>query len=255
MRRGAPLFLLLALGCPKAQDPRPPPPSGKGTAGNTKIQSFSKAKRTLEKVHANHRTTLYCGCRFDEKKQVDHQSCGYKVRKDKKRAQRIEWEHVVPAHAFGQSLEAWRKGHPDCASKGRPYKGRRCAEKVSEKFRLMQADMYNLHPAIGEVNGRRSNYAMAEIPGEPREFGDCDVEIQDRKVEPRPQIRGLIARAYQYMDGAYPGMGIISKKNRKLFEAWAKQHPPDRWECERAQRIEKLQGNPNEVLRAACAQH
>ena len=29
----------------------------------------------------------------------------------------------------------------------------------------MQADLYNLQPAIGEVNGLRSNYQIGEIDG------------------------------------------------------------------------------------------
>jgi deoxyribonuclease-1 len=47
------------------------------------------------------------------------------------------------------------------------------------------------------------------------------------------------------MDAAYPGHGIISDKNRKLFEAWNKEDPVDDWERERARRIEQVQGNPN----------
>ena len=54
----------------------------------------------------------------------------------------------------------------DMSQKGKRYKGRRCASKVSLEFRLMEADLYNVQPAIGEVNGRRSNYSMAIIPGE-----------------------------------------------------------------------------------------
>jgi endonuclease I len=46
---------------------------------------------------------------------------------------------------------------------------------------------------------------MEMILGEKREFGDCDVEIENKKVEPRPEIRGDIARTYRYMDKAYPG--------------------------------------------------
>ena len=53
----------------------------------------------------------------------------------------------------------------------------------------------NLFPSR-EVNGDRSNYSMAVLPGESREYGDCDVEIQSRKIEPRPSIRGEIARVY-----------------------------------------------------------
>ena len=42
--------------------------------------------------------------------------------------------------------------------------------------------MYNLYLKIGEVNGGRSNYSMAIINGEKREFGKCDVEIENKKV-------------------------------------------------------------------------
>jgi deoxyribonuclease-1 len=86
-------------------------------------------------------------------------------------------------------------------------------------FRYMEGDLHNLQPAIGEVNGLRSNYSMAMIDGEAREFGACDVEIADRKIEPRPAIRGDIARIYLYMEASYPGRGIVSDKNRPLFEA------------------------------------
>ena len=116
----------------------------------------------------------------------------------------------------------------------------------------MQADMFNLYPAIGEVNGRRSNYSMSIIEGEKREFGKCDVEIKNKKVEPKESIRGEIARTYMYMDSAYPGRGIISKKNSKLFDAWNKSDPVDEWECERAKRIEEIQGNRNEIVRLNC---
>ncbi len=113
--------------------------------------------------------------------------------------------------------------------------------------------MYNLYPAIGEVNGLRSNYSMAMIPGELREFGVCDVEISRKKIEPRPEIRGDIARIYMYMDQVYPGRGIISGKNRKLFEAWSREDPVNEWECERARRIERIQKNVNQVLAVACS--
>ena len=83
----------------------------------------------------------------------------------------------------------------------------------------MQADMYNLYPAIGEVNGRRSNYTMAIIEGEKREFGKCDVDIKSRKLEPKESIRGETARTDMHMDDVYSVRGIISKKNRKLFDS------------------------------------
>ena len=123
---------------------------------------------------------------------------------------------------------------------------------MNKEYRRMQADMYNLYPAIGEVNGRRSNYSMVIIKGEKRDFGQCDVEIKSRKVEPKESIKGEFARTYMYMDSVYPCRGIISKKNRKLFDGWNKSNPVDQWECERAKRIEKIQGNRNEVVMKSC---
>ncbi len=62
-------------------------------------------------------------------------------------------------------------------------------------------------------------------------------------VETRSDIRGEIARTSMYMYSVYPGRGIISKKNRNLF---------DKWECERAERIEKILGNRNEIVMGNC---
>ncbi len=218
------------------------------------MSSFSKAKKALRKVYGPNARSFYCDCELsDDLKSPDFEVCGYQPKKDNKRARRVEWEHVVPAHAFGKSVDAWRFGHADCVNrKGRAFKGRNCARKVSLQFRHMEADMHNLVPAIGEVNGLRSNYSMAMIEGEPRNFGACDLEIANRKVEPRPEVRGDIARIYEYMATAYPGRGIISAKNRRLFEAWSLADPVDRPECLRAQAIAAIQGNANSVLVTAC---
>jgi deoxyribonuclease-1 len=49
------------------------------------------------------------------------------------------------------------------------------------------------------------------------------------------------------MDDAYSGRGIISQKNKKLFQVWAKEDPVDDWERERCKQIERLQG-PSESV-------
>ena len=221
-------------------------------AQNTTIDSFSKSKQFLRSIHAARPVTFYCGCPF-QGKQSDWSGCGFTPRKDAERAARIEWEHVVPASILGRAFTSWTDGHPDCLSKaGKPYKGRRGAEKPAPLYRLMQADMYNLQPAIGEVNGLRSNYPMTIIAGEKRIFGACDVEIERRKFEPPPTIRGDIARTYFYMETAYPGMSVIAAGERKMFRQWDASDPVDAWECQRAERIAEIQGNPNLVLAARC---
>jgi hypothetical protein len=68
------------------------------------------------------------------------------------------------------------------------YKGRKCCSKISYEFKKMQADMHNLFPSIGEVNGDRSNFVFGEIDGEEREYGECDFEVAERIAEPKKSI-------------------------------------------------------------------
>jgi len=136
--------------------------------GNTSIYSFSKAKKLLlNEVYFDHKITFYCGCPFKNKKQIIPSDKFSPTTKYLKRAKKVEWEHVVPAHAFGQSFSEWRNGDPKCINKkGKSFKGRRCTEKVNKEYRYMQADLYNLVPANGQINALRSNYSFALIPGE-----------------------------------------------------------------------------------------
>ena len=107
-------------------------PSSPSYNQNTRITSFSKSKKLLLKVYKKHPVTLYCGCTYEGNK-PNLSSCGYIPKKNNKRANRIEWEHVVPAHAFGKSFTEWRNGHPKCVKKnGKKFKGRKCAEKMNK---------------------------------------------------------------------------------------------------------------------------
>ena len=44
----------------------------------------------------------------------------------------------------------------------------------------------------------------------------------------------------------------ISKQMKQLLTVWDKQHPVDEWECIRAKRIEKIQGNANNIVNKRC---
>jgi deoxyribonuclease-1 len=253
------VVLSLCVGCrgksrlprDKRADPpaQPGDPDALSERGNQKVSTFRSAKKMIPKVFQGQEETFYCGCKY-EGKRIKLETCGYKTRKSAKRAKRLEIEHVVPASAFGRALAPWAKGHPACvSSKGKPYKGRRCAEKQSRAFRYMEADLYNLQPAIGEVNGDRSDKEIESIKGEARSYGKCDVEIDKDGVEPRPAVRGDVARTYKYMDWAYPGLGIIHEGNRALIEAWDKADPVSDAERRRARRIAQLQGNQNPFIK------
>lgn len=204
-------------------------------------RNFAESKKTLKKkLDLYDNKTLYCGCDVTAKS-VSLGSCGYKIQSDAKRANRMEFEHVVPAHAFGQSFLEWRVGTPECAKKGKGFKGRKCAATNAE-FAKMEADVYNLFPEIGELNGLRSNYSMAELPGAPKRFGKCLVKLEDGKFEPSNEAKGVVARTYLHMESKYPGRGIVSNKNRKLFEAWDKMYPVSKLECARWKALKPIAG-------------
>lgn len=197
--------------------------------------SFRQAKQLAEEIYADHPRTFYCGCdyrREGRKLRPQPASCGYRLRKSQTRATRIEWEHVVPAWAFGHQRQCWQQG------------GRRACRKDPE-FRRMEADLHNLVPAIGELNGDRSNFRFGLLEGEPRRYGQCDFEVdfKARVAEPAEAIRGDIARIYLYMADRYRLR--LSRQQRRLFEAWHRTDPVDDWERQRNQRIRAIQGNGN----------
>lgn len=233
-------FLLFLISCPILAN------------GNTQIESFNKAKQILmTQIHVEHNRTLYCDAPYDSAKRVTLPA-GFTTTKHLARAAKIEWEHVVPAENFGRSFAAWRDGDAACVdSKGKSFKGRKCAEKTVREYRLMQADMYNLFPAIGAVNAMRSNYNFTMLPQTPASFGSCAMKIENRKAEPPEIARGPIARTYLYMAATYPKFSM-SRQTRQLMEAWDKMYPVSQWECTRADRIRDVQGNENPIMTSAC---
>lgn len=222
---------------------------------NTQIDSFSKAKRLLmEKVYnqPSMRNTVYCDAQFDAKKNITLPA-GFDDRLYTKRSKRVEFEHIVPAENFGRAFVEWREGDAQCvSSKGKPYKGRKCADKVSHEYRLMQADGYNLFAAIGSVNAYRSNYNFQMLSGTQSDFGSCDFHVDERKAQPPEKARGLIARTYLYFDVTYPKFRL-SKQQKQLFTAWDKQYPVSDFECQKAKIVQSYQHNDNPILAARCA--
>lgn len=208
--------------------------------------SFRAAKKIAVQIYHDHKTSFYCGCDITWKGNKgsgtpDLASCGYQVRKQQKRASRTEWEHVVPAWTFGHQLQCWQTG-----------KRKNCSRN-SEQFKTMESDLHNLVPAIGEVNGDRSNFRFSDWNGKPQQYGSCPmiVDFKQRSVQPPEQSRGAIARTYLYMSDRYKI--DLSKSQQKLMQAWNKEHPVSEWECERDRRIEKVQGWNNNFVREQCS--
>ncbi|OIQ26408.1 MAG: deoxyribonuclease I [Vibrio sp. MedPE-SWchi] len=209
------------------------------TATVASPSSFSQAKVLAKEQVYFDRTqhgTFYCGCEFAFKGRsggvVDHDSCGYQVRKNETRANRIEWEHIVPASNFGRARQCWQDG------------GRQNCTRTDPVFSQMEADLFNLTPSVGEVNGDRSNYNFGMVNNKPQ-HGQCDISIdfKNRTVEPKDDIKGFIARTYFYMHNQY--QFPISKQQERLFMSWDNQYPVSDWEIERNHRIAKVMGHSN----------
>ena len=202
--------------------------------------SFRQAKIIAAKqIYDGDIPSFYCGCDIvsQGKKLIpDLNSCGYEVRKQQKRASRIEWEHIVPAWVFGHQLQCWQDG------------GRKNCSRKNKQFIQMEADLHNLVPAVGEINGDRSNYRFTMLPHTGNMYGQCDfkVDFKQRAAEPPISTRGQIARIYLYMSDQYGFK--LSSQQRKLYEAWDKSYPVTRWELERDKKIAKIQGWSNPYI-------
>lgn len=212
------------------------------TASASALTSFAQAKAASIRIHADAPGSFYCNCKIDwqgKKGIPDLASCGYKVRKNENRAGRIEWEHVVPAWTFGHQLQCWQNG------------GRKACNKDA-RFRKIEADLHNIQPAIGEINGDRNNFMFSQWKGGERQYGRCDMKIdfKGKRAEPPASARGAIARTWFYMRDTWQLR--LSRQQTQLFEAWDRLYPVTRWECERDARIAHVQGNHNPYIKRAC---
>ena len=224
-------------------------------AQNVQITSFSKAKQFLLKdVYTDYFKTVYCHATYHpENKKILTYPLFFDRTIMQNRSDRIEYEHIVPAENFGGILPEWKNGHKSCQTKGKPYKGRRCAEKANHSFKLMQADMYNLYPAIGSVNGVRSNKQFVQLPRfVPSSFGTCHFKISDDKAEPPNRSKGIVARTHLYFDEVYFPQFKLSNKQTLLMIEWHLKYPVTQWECIRTYRIEQIQKSENLITKQAC---
>ena len=157
-------------------------------------------------------TTLYCGYRF---KPFDR---------------KVNVEHVYPMSWVTRKLKCGKR--EECRHK-------------SPRFNFIESDMHNLFPALKEINQARGSMPFAMIPGEKRYRKNCDFEVDFRKhrVEPRPEARGIIARAMLYMADEYDLK--LFERQRRLMEDWDRRYPPGEDEIRHNQAVKRIQGGSN----------
>lgn len=204
--------------------------------------TFEQAKQEIRhKVyHDRHQAMggdLYCGCDWRwvgrSGGRIIPDSCGYQVRAQPTRGERIEFEHILPASSFGRQRQCWQQG------------GRQNCSANDPVFSRMEADMHNLTIVIGELNSDRQNFNFGVLSGTPFQHGTCPfkVDTRQRTAEPPDEAKGMIARVMFYMHDYY-GLNM-SRQQQQLFIAWDKHFPVTAWERERNRRITTVMGHTN----------
>ena len=207
---------------------------------NLNALSFSQSKKILlKKVYFDNQYTFYCGNPY-EIKQVNGKEKTLIIKNkkyftskndsffsfwnDNPRAKVVEWEHVMPVERFARDLPCWKES------------GRKACKK-DKTFKLMESDMINLVPSIGEINNDRKNFAFADKLPKKGQYGNCEFEIdfKNKRVFPKKEIRGDIARIYFYMSKTYNIK--LSKDEIKMFEKWDEQDPISSLEKIKSERI------------------
>jgi deoxyribonuclease-1 len=211
-------------------------------------KNFTEAKKEAWKIYATHPESFYCQCAFTSHGEIIPKTCPYSPSKVTSRSYKVEWEHIVPAKILGGNRPCWQKNV--CTKQdGTKYKGRACCAKVDKIFQQMEADLHNLVPAIGSINQARGTYPFGLVEENIEDFMGCPLKISrtEKKVEPRPEIRGLISRAYLYMSMQYDIS--LPSAEKTLYAQWHEEYPPDEWEIEWNERVSQIQGNHNTYIK------
>lgn len=228
---------------------------------NARPVTFATAKKHIYQIYQAQRwsQSFYCDCAFDPaNKTALPKSCGFSdpdYADDPKRpwsklAEKVEMEHIVPASRFGKAGLSLAESFAKC----RGVKDvRRCAERHYAKFKQMHSDPHNLVPVLGTLNRKRGNRRLSMVAGH-KGFGECDFELHPngKHFEPRPQVRGDVARVYFYMAKKYHMPSLIHWREHQLFESWTKEDPVSLEECARALEIERRTGVDHQYIEANC---
>lgn len=210
--------------------------------------TFSTAKKIAFDLFSSHKITLYCGCSYDREKQIDLTSCNMNTAQHIERANRVEWEHMMPAENFGRYHQCWQEKLCVNQKTGKEYKGRKCCEKIDPEFRRKEAELYNLWPAVGAVNQERSNFTFGILENKRGYYG-CEFEAdRDLKIaEPPDRAKGVVARANLFMADKY--QVELSKEQKQLLQKWNKQFPPEFWELQWAEEVANIVGYRNPYIK------
>lgn len=193
------------------------------------------AKQDAASVYADGGTEVYCRIALTgediEAREVD----GLK----------LQWEHAFPASLIASGLG---------------YADRDCREPLpgaQPACAFAIADLHNLWPSIGRINGSRGNHPYGELEGEGTTnegFAEFCPDYERGKVDNRTYIeptrasQGDLARSLIYMHMVYhiDVAPVIDDPDRLLI--WHRRDPPDAGEKRRERAIRGLQETWNPLI-------
>lgn len=110
----------------------------------------------------------------------------------------------MPAWTFGHQRQCWKNG-------GREH----CVDE-DPVFRAMEADLFNLYPAVGEVNGDRSNFNCGMAAGVAPQCGQCTtrIDFQQKAAEPRSTCEPLLSPGHRLLE-----LPAGRRENQELFSS------------------------------------
>lgn len=134
----------------------------------------------------------------------------------------IRWRQLIPESIIGQGMPCLTQRMCHSTQSNRLYSGTGCCRKISDKFKKMSTDMFNIIPTVFK-------------------------ESQERLIRSQNiRDKGNIARRYLYMIKEYDFE--VEKEIKVLVLKWHKNHPVSDWEKKINRQIFKLQGTFNPYI-------
>lgn len=194
---------------------------------------LKNADRFLAAVYEQYPFEVFCGCDASPRtKKIDLRRCGFEPQKPHSTTNtKMQWEHVFP--------KSWMHKAMGCSNRNE------CLD--DQNYVDAETDLYNLVPSIGSLNATRGDRWLWEIPGEAREYGQCDFERAtiggDTVIEPPDSHKGNVARIILY----YIERHSVDLDDYviELYLSWHRDDPVDAAELRRAAMIEQIVGYPN----------
>ena len=148
-------------------------------------------------------------------------------------------EHVVPAWQFGHQRQCWQDG------------GRKTALKIRSIARW-ESDMHNLQPSVGEGEWRSRQLYVQPVEWRRRPVRSMRHEGRFQRKSCRTTSACARCHCAHLLLYARPIQPDTLSPANAAVQRMEQMYPVTDWECERDERIAKVQGNHNPYVQRAA---